>query len=199
MKNLTVSAVVLAAILSGCATKQEKLVWESSATPVSVEQTADPNPFNDYGPAMSHYDGYQMAVEWQSGENEERLAKETASEELAPYVQSEEAALKLLAEVKGAYDTDPFVATKIAAVSQFVMCTKCPKMPKCRWRWTTALLSAAKESDNPYRTNFFLDQLRWCGHRREASEVRAIAKASKDKAVSSFADMVARELRSRKD
>ena len=199
MKKLIVPVIVLAAVLSGCVTKEQKLVWESSAKPVTAEQTADPNPFNDYGAAMSHADGYQMAVEWQSGENEARLANETTSEALAPFVQSEEAALKLLAEVKGAYDTDPFVATKIGAISQFVMCTKCPKMPKCRWRWTTALLTAAKESTDSYRTNFFLDQLRWCGHKAEASEIRAIAKKAECKGVRDFANQVAKELKARKD
>ena len=59
--------------------------------------------------------------------------------------------------------------------------------------WTAALLDAARSSDNSYRTEFMLDQLRWCGYPCQAPAV-SVFRASTDKAVASMATLVAAEL-----
>lgn len=84
------------------------------------QKYVDPNPFNTYETGMKHYDGFQMAYEWQRGNN---AAIEAATEEaiLAAFVADEDAANRLLSNLKGAYATDPIVLTQIAAVTQWVM------------------------------------------------------------------------------
>lgn len=188
MKTLLTVAVL--ALAAGCATgpRVELLKIDPDA------RTVESNPYSDYDRGMRSDKDRPMAYEWQS-RHQEDLAEALKPSVLAGFVASESAAAGLLAKVKDNYRTDPVVAIQIAAVSQMVMCTDCPKAPKNRWRWTTALVSAARESVSPYRTMFFLDQLRWCGHIDDANDVMLIRDNALTKDVADFADQVMRELK----
>ena len=177
--------------LSGCVTPGE--APKKELTEPEMVQLTDPNPFANYTPAMESSVEYPLTVNWQDDHKAE-VAEATKPETLAKFLESDLTAGKLLAEVKEAYKTEPIVMMQIASISQLVMCPKCPKAPKNRAKWTAALLAAAKDAPDTYRQMFFLDQLRWCGHADEAAAVRAIGKASKDKAVKDFAEQVAQEL-----
>ena len=139
-------------------------------------------------------DGVPSAVAWQ---NDNNAALETAMrpQALAAYVQSPEAADRLLAEVKPAYATDPMAATRIAAVTQLVMCPKCDRAPAGRTVWSEALIRAAEGSADAYRTVFLLDQLRWCGKPEQTGRILAIGAKAKEPCVKEFAGWVARELK----
>ena len=139
-------------------------------------------------------DGLPTAVAWQNA-NDAALEAAMKPQVLAAYVQSAAAADALLAEAKPAYRTDPMVATRIAAVTQLVMCPKCDKSPAGRAVWTAALIKAAGASTDSYRTIFLLDQLRWCGKPEQADRVLAIGAKAKDPAVKEFAAWTVRELR----
>ena len=139
-------------------------------------------------------DGVPTAVAWQNA-NDAALEAAMKPQVLAAYVQSAAAADALLAEAKPAYRTDPMVATRIAAVTQLVMCPKCDKAPAGRAVWTAALIKAAGASTDSYRTMFLLDQLRWCGKPEQADRVLAIGAKAKDPAVKEFAAWTVRELR----
>ena len=139
-------------------------------------------------------DGAPSAVAWQNA-NDAALEAAMKPQALAAYVQSAAAADALLAEVKPAYQTDPMAATRIAAVTQLVMCPKCGKAPAGRAVWTAALIKAAAESEDSYRTMFLLDQLRWCGKPEQADRILAIGAKAKDPAVKEFAAWTVRELR----
>lgn len=134
------------------------------------------------------------AVHWQNA-NDAALKAATAPEALKAFVADAKAADALLAQVKPAYLTDPMVATQIAAVTQLVMKPGCPKAADARELWVEALLRAAKNSDDAYRTVFFLDQLRWCASDDEADDVEAIGEDSDDRAVKQMTALVARELK----
>lgn len=185
------AAVMLTAVVVGCTTTQE------SVEPVLPEMTGDPNPFADYGKGMASDKTLPMAVEWHN-QNAAALAKETDFQELQQYVMLPKNADDLLAQVKEAYKTDPMVATKIAGVSQIVMCQKWEKAPAAREIWTCALLGAAEKAKDDYRKMFFLDQLRWCGKNAQADKVLAVGQKSGSKAVNDFAAMVAKELKEAK-
>ena len=139
-------------------------------------------------------DGVPTAVAWQNA-NDAALEAAMKPQVLAAYVQSAAAADALLAEAKPAYRTDPMAATRIAAVTQLVMCPKCDKAPAGRAVWTAALIKAAGASTDSYRTMFLLDQLRWCGKPEQADRVLAIGAKAKDPAVKEFAAWTVRELR----
>ena len=68
----------------------------------------------------------------------------------------------LLAKIGTAYDGDPVALTQIAAVTQFVMCPKCPDAPARRKLWTAALKRAKAASDDGYVKTFCNQQLRLC-------------------------------------
>ena len=162
---------------------------------------ADPNPFANYTAGTASVKEDPSAADWH-GTSAAAIAAETDDAKLAEIAGCPVRAKALLAEVKPAYATDPLTATKIAAVSQYVM-----RAGETSWWefwawfsdspreiWTAALLDAAKTSDNSYRTEFMLDQLRWCGFPEQAEDVRAIGRAAKCKAVRDFACVVAKEL-----
>lgn len=182
------AAVALAVIIGGCTTTQE------SVEPELPEMAGDPNPFADYGKGMASDRDLPMAVEWHN-KNAEALTKEADFKALQQYVMLPKNADGLLSQVKKAYKTDPMVATKIAGVSQIVMCQKWEKAPAAREIWTCALLGAAEKATDDYRKMFFLDQLRWCGKSAQADRVLAIGNKSGSKAVSDFAKMVASEMK----
>lgn len=187
------AGMLVAGLMAGCATAPEATAPKKDLTEPEMVQLKDPNPFANYGPAMQSSAEFPLTVNWQDDHKAE-VAEATKPETLAKFLESDLSAGKLLAEVKEAYKTDPIVMMQIASISQQVMCPTCPKAPKNRAKWTAALLAAAKDAPDAYRKMFFLDQLRWCGHADEASAVRKIGKASKDKAVVDFAEQVAKEI-----
>ena len=116
-------------------------------------------------------------------------------------VPDEAAAQALLAQVKGAYATDPVVAFQIGAVTQWVMLDDpwyCILWdgPHAAGRkvWTKALCGTIRGATDDYVKMFCLDQLRWCGCPCGAKCLAAFAAQEKSKAVKDFAEMVAREL-----
>lgn len=145
----------------------------------------DPNPFADYGAAMKSTPGNPMAVEWQNAQ-EAALVAATSDAALEACVATPAAAEALLAQLKGAYDTDPLVMTQIAAVTQYVMTFLVGKKgcggvcrqkngPRCRrGLWQGALLKACAATRDAYVQTFLLDQLRWCGCGRHVAAVRAL-------------------------
>lgn len=192
------AALGVAAAVVGCASTPEadggKLAPEKKADgPAMATISGDPNPFANYSDGMASDPNRPMAVEWHN-QVADRLAKETSVEALKECVRLPKSADDLLAQVKPAYETDPMVATKIAAVSQIVMCRKWDKAPAAREIWTCALLGAAEKATDDYRRMFFLDQLRWCGKSAQADRVLQIGRKSGSKAVNDFAMIVATEI-----
>ena len=110
---------------------------------------------------MAHVDGYQMAYEWQRA-NPKLVADATKPEVLRAFVETPAAADALLAKIGTSYDGDPIALTQIAAVTQLVMCPKCPKAPACRKVWVAALERARAASDDGYVKTFCDQQLRLC-------------------------------------
>ena len=117
--------------------------------------------YASYGAAMAHVDGYQMAYEWQRA-NPKLVADATKPEVLKAFVETPAAADALLAKIGTSYDGDPVALTQIAAVTQLVMCQKCPKAPACRKVWVAALERARAASDDGYVKTFCDQQLRLC-------------------------------------
>ena len=117
--------------------------------------------YASYGAAMAHVDGYQMAYEWQRA-NPKLVAEATKPEVLRAFVETPAAADALLAKIGTSYDGDPVALTQIAAVTQLVMCPKCPKAPACRKVWVAALERARAASDDGYVKTFCDQQLRLC-------------------------------------
>ena len=188
MNIKAIAGILFAAVLAGCATTT------TSVEPELPQAKGDPNPYADYERGMASDAKLPMAVEWHNA-NADALAKETNVEALKKYVMLPKSADDLLAQVKMDYKTDPMVATKIAAVSQLVMCPKWGKAPAAREIWTCALLGAAEKAPDGYRKMFFLDQLRWCGKKTQSAKVLAIGEKSGCKEVADFAKMVASELK----
>ena len=194
--NKLINFAIIGAIIvvSGCATTdpaEERAAKEAQGV---FQAPGDPNPYSDYTLAMADEKDRPMAVVWQN-RNDAKLKTELKPEALKAYVMLPKNADDLLAQVKPDYGTDAMVATKIAAVSQLVMCTKWDKAPAAREIWTKALLSAAANAPDEYRKMFFLDQLRWCGKADQSARVLEIGKKSGSKAVSEFAVATATEMR----
>lgn len=149
-------AVAAILLMAGCATAKYGEFDPKSAV-------AEPNPdaYASYGPAMKHCDGYEMAYEWQQ-KNPQAVAAATKPEVLAGFVASDAAADALLAKIGTSYDGDPVALTQIAAVTQFVMCPKCPKAPARRAVWAAALRRARAATDDGYVRTFCDQQLRVC-------------------------------------
>ncbi len=89
----------------------------------------------------------------------------------------------LLAPVGAGKEVSPTVRAKLKAVSERVCCRDCPQAPRNRWRWSAALLAAAKESPWSERTVVLLAELAKCVHAEELSEVKALGDSSNDEAV----------------
>ena len=117
--------------------------------------------YASYGAAMAHVDGYQMAYEWQRA-NPKLVEEATKPEVLKTFVETPAAADALLAKIGTSYDGAPVALTQIAAVTQLVMCPKCPKAPACRKVWVAALERARAASDDGYVKTFCDQQLRLC-------------------------------------
>ena len=149
------SFVSLALLFAGCATKYGEF------EPKPELEKPNPGAYSGYGNAMAHCDGCQMAYEWQQA-NPKLVADATRKEALAKFVASEAAADALLAKIGTSYDGDPVVLTQIAAVTQLVMCPKCPKAKQCRALWVAALKRARSNTDDGYVRTFCDQQLRIC-------------------------------------
>ena len=141
------------------------------------------------------------SVEWENT-NDVVLAESTAEGVLSAFVADEASARALLAQVKGAYRTDPLVLCQVAAVSQWVMspepCWICfwkPSPAEGRKVWVKTLLRTAEGSRDTYVKMACLDQLRWCGCDCPCvlKRIRAVG-AQGDKPVKDFSEMVVREL-----
>ena len=149
-----VSVVVL--LVAGCATQKY-----GEFTPKGELGQPNATAYASYGAAMAHVDGYQMAYEWQRA-NPQLVAEATKPEVLRAFVETPAAADALLAKIGTSYDGDPVALTQIAAVTQLVMCPKCPKAPACRKVWVAALERARAASDDGYVKTFCDQQLRLC-------------------------------------
>ena len=157
----------------------KKLLFAMSVAAGAVT-FADPNPYADYGAAMKSTEAAPSAVDW-SKKNDAQIAAETSDEALAAVVADEASAKKLLAAIKPAYETCPIAATKIAAVSQWVML---PDPWYCifwdgeheagRKVWTAALLDAMKKADCKCVKRLCGDQLRWCGYPEQLKEIELL-------------------------
>ena len=173
MKRRMLWGVALAVgLMAGCAT--DKVEEPPTFEPTVAAGDKDPNPFADYGAGMANTKEFPLAVNWQDAHKAE-VAEATKPEALRRFLASDEAARALLAEVKEAYTTDPIVMIQIGAVSQLVMCPRCPDAPKLRACWTDALLKRIGSSQNVYHVMFCLDQLRWCGRPEDAKALRKLA------------------------
>lgn len=156
-KLLFVALVGLA--VCGCSTTPA--VKSDADIGPKLEQVKDPNPFANYNQAMASDKAHPMAYEWQTA-NADKVAAATQPDVLAAFVVDEAAALKLLAQVKGAYETDPLVATQIAAVTQLVMMPGCPKAALARPIWVAALEKTQAAATDEYVRTFCVQQLRLC-------------------------------------
>ena len=126
---------------------------------------------------------------WQA-KNRAALDAATKYEVLAAFVKDEASASSLLSEVKSGFQTDAVKALQIAAVTQYVM-----RPGKAgRELWAGQLLAFAAKADKNDVKMFYLDQLRWCGLKAQAAKVRELGKASGEKCVMDFAELVAAEL-----
>ena len=81
---------------------------------------ADPNPYSNYTTGTASDKADPSAADWH-GTSAAAIATETDDAKLAEIAGCPVRAKALLAGVKPAYATDPLTATKIAAVSQYVM------------------------------------------------------------------------------
>ena len=128
----------------------------------------DPNPYSDYGTAMKSTAEAPLAVNW-SRENDEKIAAATEESVLAGFVSDAKSADALLAQLKGAYETDPIVMTQIAAVTQWVMLPDpcflffwrpCPS--DGREVWKQALERRISTAMDDYVRTFCKQQLELC-------------------------------------
>ena len=155
--RFTSLASLVLILAAGCATEQKYGEFEPKGELGQPNATA----YASYGAAMAHVDGYQMAYEWQRA-NPKLVEEATKPEVLKTFVETPAAADALLAKIGTSYDGDPVALTQIAAVTQLVMCPKCPKAPACRKVWVAALERARAASDDGYVKTFCDQQLRLC-------------------------------------
>ena len=149
-----VSVAVL--LVAGCATQKY-----GEFTPKGELGQPNATAYASYDDAMAHVDGYHMAYEWQRA-NPKLVEEATKPDVLRKFVETPAAADALLAKIGTSYDGDPVALTQIAAVTQLVMCPKCPKAPACRKVWVDALERARAASDDGYVKTFCDQQLRLC-------------------------------------
>ena len=155
-KNIFRLASLAVLLAAGCASPKY-----GEFTPKGELAPANPTVYASYGAAMAHVDGFQMAYEWQRA-NPKAVEEATKPEVLKAFVETPAAADALLAKIGTSYDGDPVALTQIAAVTQLVMCPKCPKAPACRKVWVAALERARAASDDGYVKTFCDQQLRLC-------------------------------------
>ncbi len=103
--------------------------------------------------------------------------------EVAKLFESEETVAALLALVGSGKTVDEKVKEFLATVSDRVCCRDCPNAPRNHWRWTTALIAAAKASKAAEATLIFLKELEKCAHAEELDDIRGIGAQTKDESV----------------
>ena len=130
--------LVLGAILAGCATTDQYDIRPDAAN-----------------------DGIPSAVQWQC-EKAATLAAATSRATLAKFVASPSAADALLAQLKGAYATDPVVMTQIGCVTQWVMDPANANGAEERVTWVAALERTKLASTDGYVQTFCEQQLWQC-------------------------------------
>ncbi len=81
----------------------------------------------------------------------------------------------IFAEVKTDGSSDALAATRIAALTQYVMR---PQGASARKAYADALLAAAQSAKEADVTCFFLYQLRWCGLPQQADAIKAFEKSA---------------------
>ena len=150
-------ATTTLALLAGCATGAKYGAFE----PKGEQGKPAPDAFADYGAAMAGHEGYKMAYEWQR-ENPKLVEEATQPRTIAAFAETPSAADALLAKIGTAYDGDPVALTQIAAVTQLVMCPKCPKAPGLRKIWVAALERTIREATDEYVRTFCRQQLQLC-------------------------------------
>lgn len=181
--------LVAAFALTATAAAPAKPAAKAPAKPAE-KKYVDPNEFASYGPGTATKAGDPSAAEWQAA-NKDALAKATSDAELICFVRDDASALALLAKVKPNYATDPLVASQIAAISQFVMR---PGWDNARAIWTGALFKAFQAAKDDTVRMAYLEQFRWCGYKKHAGAIQVLGLSSQSKAVTDFANVVAREL-----
>lgn len=186
MKYFTIPLLLLA-LLTGCTAPKASLI---TYTP-DPTQSAKENPYNNYNAGMSRDGKSPLAADWQV-DQKAKLATAVTPEALAKFVASAEAADALLAQVKPAYQTDPIVATQIAVITTRVMDADKDAERKI---WASALLKAAQTATDPYRTCYFLDQLRWCGCPCQSSAICQIRRQTPYQEVAQLCTVVLTELK----
>ena len=151
MKKLNLFySLAIAALMTGCMTSREANLPEPNS-----------KQYYDYGAAMKSTAELPLLANWQI-EHAKEIEEATKPAVLERFLESAEAADALLAEVKADYKSDPMKLTQIAAVTQLVMCPKCPKAKAWRMVWTQALARALDDAEDEYRVAFYRDQLNWC-------------------------------------
>lgn len=163
----------------------------------NADKFVDPNPYAKYAVAMTPDPKKPMAIEWHLNDRA-AIDKATAPETLKAILDDECKVKSLLAEVKPGYNTPVMAAAQIAAISQYVMAGDNAAWWKFwaddrtqeRKLWAKALLTAAAEAKDDYVTEYYLDQLRWCGMACQAKCVQTIADKSESKAVKDMAAIV---------
>ena len=172
-----------------------------AASPLSADEAQR---YSDYESAMATVKGDPMAVEWQNA-NDAAIKEATDDDALAAAASDAAAAEALLSQVRGAYESDPVMLAKAAAVSQWVMEPDPfwllfwkPSRSEGRKVWVQALLATAEKSQDAYVKMFCLDQLRWCGCGcpKVLARIAAIGEGG-GKAVREFAAVVTREIEGR--
>lgn len=177
----------------------KKLLFALAVAACSVALTA-PKDAYDIKPEVAKPTEALSSVEWET-KNDVVLKTATADDVIAAFVTDAESAAALLAQVKGAYDTDPLVACQVAAVTQWVMIEDhwywlCFDGPRVAGRkvWVSSLIKTVKESKDDYVRVFCLDQLRWCACPSAATRIAEAVGSDASKAVRDFAAVVVREL-----
>ena len=177
MKKLLL--ITFTATLVGACTTAEKVSEpaKQAPAPVAAKKATPAKPVeikDDFYSTERGDPNVPTSAQWEE-KNKDALAKATKREVLAKFLESEKAAMDLLAQVKPHYGTDSLVARQIAAVTQLVMNPKCEKAPACRKLWTDALMKSLLSCSDSYCAIFFIDQLRWCGYPEQAMKLEEIA------------------------
>jgi len=131
---------------------------------------ADPNPYATYEAAMKGVNGDPNAVEWQD-DNRDLIAAATTEDVLADLVKDDLSATHLLAQLRGAYSSNPRAMTQIAAVTVWVMgpepCSLCfwkPSPAAGRKIWVAALEKKMRLAEDDYVKTVCRQQLDICGY-----------------------------------
>lgn len=144
----------------------------ASALAVGICLAAEQNPYSDYTSGMASVNGDPNAVEWQD-DNRDLIEIATSEDVLAGFVRDDLSATRLLAQVRGAYSSNPRALTQVDAVTTWVMGEEpCwlwfwkPSPAKGRKVWVAALKKKLRLSSDDYVKAFCRQQLDRCGYER---------------------------------